>query len=76
MASATSPLVSVIAVRITPSWRFDTRCTSRPLSATRRGGQVTRATGRPSVQSPSTPSATRSSRPSQAQNLGSLWLHK
>ena len=75
-ASATSPLASVIAAQFRPSWRLDTISTSTPESATARAGPAPRATGPQSAQSPSTRSATRSSRTTRKQNLNNRWLHK
>ena len=75
-ASATSPLGSDMTATIRPSWQLATRCTSRPASATQRAGPARHATGHRPAQSPSIPNATRSSRCTRQQPIGSSWLHE
>ena len=76
MASAQVARDQFMARQVDANAARGTRCTSRPVSATQRGGQAQHATGRPSARSPSTPNATRSLRLPQKQSLCSHWPHK
>ena len=66
-ASATSLRRSGARAKIMPSWRLNTRLTTRPAGANRPGGLVAHATAHPLVRSPSIPSANAS--------LALHWIH-
>src|SRR5207247_1565719 len=74
-ASATSARRSATRATITRSSQRGTPSTSRLVNATRPAGRDTRATGRPSARSRSTPSATRWLPRHRTTKIYSRWLH-